>query len=105
MVRAQEPARCARLRDGIQRRLLGDPRAARLAAADLHHLQRRLPAVVLARIPRLLRVPPAAPRYAAAIPAADLREVVRALGVRRLDGDLLLRRLELAEDHSGQPPP
>ena len=73
LVRAQEPARRARLRDGLQRDLLGDPGPARLAGADLHHLQRRLPAVLHARHRRLLRLPAAAAGRGAAVPAADLR--------------------------------
>src|SRR6185369_683633 len=101
---AQEPARRARLRHGLQRGVLHDPGAAGFAAADLHNLQRRLPAFLLARPPRLLRLPAAAPGHAAAVPAADLDEVARARSVHRLGGDLLLRRLELAEDRAGRPP-
>src|SRR5262249_58068276 len=66
---AQEPAWRARLRDGLQRDLLDDPGAAGLAGADLHHLQRRLPAVLLARPPRLLHLPAAPARPAPARPA------------------------------------
>ena len=98
IVRAQEPARRAQFRDGLQRGVLGDPGAARLAGADLHHLQRRLPAVLHARHRRLLRLPAAAAGCGAAVPAADLGQVDRAGGVHHLDGHLLLRRLELAED-------
>ena len=105
LVRAQEPARRARLRDGVQRGLLRAAGAARLAAADLHHLQRRLPAVVLARPRRLLRLPAAAPGRAAAVPAAHGREMGRARGLHHLDGHLLLRRLELTEDHPERPAP
>src|SRR5258708_35488714 len=98
LVRAQEQAWRARLRDGLQRGVLDDPSTARLAAADLHHLQRRLPAILLARFPRLFRLPAHAPGRAAAIPTSDPGQVARTWGVHRLDGELLLRRLVLAQD-------
>src|SRR6185437_616241 len=95
LVREEEPARRAGQRDGLQPGVLRHPGAARLAAADLHHLQRRLSAVLLARPGRVLRVPAAAPGRAAAVPAADLLQVDRLGDLRGLDGHLLLRRLEL----------
>jgi len=49
LVPEEEPARRTGPGDGLQRGVLRDPGAARLAAADLHHLQRWLPAVLLAR--------------------------------------------------------
>src|SRR5262249_57798950 len=98
LVPEEEPARRAGQRDDLQRGVLGDPGAARLAAADLHHLQRRLPAVLLARPARLLRVPAAPPGHAPAVPAADLLQLDRPGGLRGLDGHLLLRRLGLAPD-------
>ena len=52
--------------------LLGSPRA------YLHHLQRRLPAVVHARLRRLLRLPAPSPGRGAAVPAADRGQVGRA---------------------------
>ena len=54
---------------------------------------------------RVLRVPAAAPGRAAAVPAADVRQVDRPADLRGLDGHLLLRRLELAEDRPGRPAP
>ncbi len=57
-----------------------------------------------AGVRRLLHLPPPAPGRAAAVPAADVREVGRARDLHHLDGHLLLRRLELARRlWSGQP--
>src|SRR5258708_20842964 len=71
MVRAQEQAWRARLRDGLQRGVLDDPSTARLAAADLHHLHRRLPALLLTRFPLLFPPPPHPPAPAATPPTSD----------------------------------
>ncbi len=96
---------CRELRDGVQRGVRGDPCAARLAAADLHHLQRRLPAVLLARPGRLLRLPAPAPDSRGRSGCPRWRKWIALAHLHLLDGHLLLRRLELAEDHPGQPAP